>query len=539
MGFAGRLRCVEVADESVRNVKPRQSAPVSRSTLLALGSALLLIVSFPSFNQPWCAWVALVPWLILLPGLTPRKAFGWSWLVGFAFFLGSIGWLTYVTFVGWIVLCAYLALFFGFFGVIANRLHTAHRAPYAPLLLSSSSWVALEFARSHLLTGFGWNLLAYSQAPYPAVIHMAQATGAWGVSFMVVLVNGLIAWWVLPARGYPQRLLRLLVTVAVALLPMAHLLHKKRLVKPRLGVAVTVVQGNIPQEEKWDEAREESILQRYEALTRKAAENPSDLIVWPETSVPGYVGIEEEVTQRLIRLAGEVGRPLLVGSPAPQWTPDGFSYVNRATLVDSSGDVSQVYDKLHLVPFGEFVPGDRKMPWLRKLLPPIGDFVPGKNYTVFTIPVPEFKSEMKFSVLICFEDLFGSLTREFVRRGAQALVVITNDAWFGPTAAAYQHAQASTLRAVELGVPVIRAANTGWSGFIDDSGRMTYLPVRDATGKELFVSGISRAVVGPATPAWQTAYVRYGDWFVWLCVLLLYGWSIIPSLYGSKRPSSK
>jgi apolipoprotein N-acyltransferase len=301
-----------------------------------------------------------------------------------------------------------------------------------------------------------------------------------------------------------------------------------RLNQPEQGerVRLAVVQGNIPQEEKWDEAYRDSILAAYERLTHEAARHQPQLIIWPETAVPGYLGMDAAVTARVRRLARSVKTPLLVGSPmvpppvsppeaalgplgrvSPSAKETGGGMTNSAALLDPSGAIVSRYDKLRLVPFGEFVPLESVVPWLRSILPPIGDFVPGQDYTVFHLGSGE-RSEVRgerekshtshltphtskmpaFSVLICFEDVFPGLARQFVRRGARMLVTITNDAWFGNTAAAYQHAQASTFRAVELRIPMVRAANTGWSGCIDAKGRWI-ASVRDPAGQELFVRG--------------------------------------------------
>ncbi len=553
--------------------------------LLALTSAALLIASFPNFNQPWCAWVALVPWLILLRQARGWVAFRWSWLIGFVFFLGSIWWLVYVTVFGWLMLCAYLALYFGVFGWLVSfacgdTLHvtrdkknapvTCHLSPVTTLAIPAL-WTALEYARSHLLSGFGWNLLAYSQAPWLALIQFADVTGAWGVSFLIVMANVGIT-QAISCRTQDSRhktqpvehklesqVLSLVssigapaVILALSLIYGFWSLGRSPVTTP--PVLVSVVQGNIPQEQKWDEAYTAQILERYAVLTRRAAATDPDLIVWPETSVPGYFGVDEPVTQPVLRLAAEVGHSLLIGAPAPHLGADGYTLTNRASWIDPRGRILDSYDKLHLVPFGEFIPGDRAWPWLRQLLPPIGDFVSGRNYTVFklgsrlkaqsknavgsrlqalgkngsslqptasnlersSLQPSAFSFQLRFSVLICFEDIFPELARRFVQAGAQLLVVITNDAWFGPTAAAYQHAQASTFRAVELRVPVARAANTGWSGCIDPLGRWTD-SVRDERGGELFVAGtVTCALPLDNTPS---RYRRWGDWFAWVCVL--------------------
>jgi len=502
---------------------------------LALGSAALLILAFPSFNQPWCAWVALVPWLLLLRRLAPGAAFRWSWLIGFGFFLGSIWWLVHLrafggpmAIVGWLALCGYLALYFGVFGwALATAEKKWEQLPFfRSLFFAPALWVALEYARSHLLTGFGWNLLAYSQAPWLPLIQVAELTGAWGVSFVIVLVN--VAVSRLIAERSRAAIRQAAIAAGLVLAALGYGLWRIPQVIGDGTVRVAVVQGNIPQERKWDETYRAEILQRYAALTRQAAEASPDLIVWPETSVPGFLGLDEPLTQSILSLSREVNVPLLVGAPHAHVDGALWRTANGAALLHA-GAIQQWYDKLHLVPFGEFIPFEEALPWLREVLPPIGEFVAGGEHTVFSRPVP-------FGVLICFEDLFPDLARRFAQRGARLLLVITNDAWFGPTAAAYQHAQASTLRAVELRVPVARAANTGWSGCIDAAGRWRG-SVRDAAGTarpgdserragELFVPGIHTCDLSLPGPAGArgvagSLYLRWGDWFAWLCIGLM------------------
>jgi len=536
---------------------PHRPPFLPRAPFLALASAALLIFAFPSFTQPWAAWVALVPWLLLLHYASPRAAFGWSFLIGALFFLGSMWWLVYVSVLGWVLLSLYQALYFGVFGSLVvigwsapagaknrekRRLGTNRLWGKAYAFAGIPAiWVAIECARSHLLSGVGWNLLAYSQAPQPHLIQLADLTGAWGVSFVIVLANvafaemaDAVAW----AKGkrtedrlaFQRATTHVTWAVLWLLIVMGYGSWRLATVAGEPTVRVTVVQGNIPQEEKWDEALRASVLSRYETLTRAAAQAGPRLIVWPETSVPGYLGLDEPLTQRIVNVAGSAGAPLLVGAPHGRLAGAEWTIMNGAALVDAAG-VSRWYDKLHLVPFGEFIPLERMFPWLRQVLPPIGDFVPGTEHTVFQLPVrsSEFgvggadshsqfvthNSPLAFSVLVCFEDLFPELARRFVREGARLLLVITNDAWFGPTAAAYQHAQASTLRAVELRVPVVRAANTGWSGCIDAAGRWTG-SVRDVSGTELFVAGTYPCEVAPG-PA-ESLYLHWGDWFALLCL---------------------
>ena len=538
---------------SVQKPRTRATSPIVLQRLgLALASASLLVLCFPTFNQSWCAWIALVPWLLLLRDVTTRAAFWWSYLVGALFFLGSIWWLVHVTVFGWIALCAYLALYFAAFGWFVHSIAQGSRLkaqgksvslqPQASslqrLLIVPAAWVVLEYARSYFLSGFGWNLLAYSQTSWLPVIQIADMTGAWGVSFFIVFANMALASAALPIIRHSTFDIRnfqpapLLLAMSVAFLVVGYGLWRLHDLPHGPLARIAVVQGNIPQEEKWEETFKEQILTRYETLSRTAAQTQPDLIVWPETSVPGYFDGEEDVTQRVLTLARSLQRSLLVGAPMARFRDQAVVLYNSAVLVGAAGDMVGRYDKLHLVPFGEFIPGERAFPWVRSMLPPIGEFLPGREATVFRSPVagselqvmssvPEpgtRNPELRFSTLICFEDVFPNLARQFVRRGARLLAVITNDAWFGPSAAAYQHAQTSTFRAVELRVPVIRAANTGWSGCIDRVGAWQ-ASVHDSTGTELFVTGTHTCDVAMGAPA--GLYFHWGDWFVGCCLVIV------------------
>ena len=490
--------------------------------VLAVASVPLLIFSFPKFNLTWCAWVGLMPWLIALRGRPLRVVWWWSWLVGTLFFIGSIWWLIHVTLPGWLILCAYLGLYFGCFGLIARRLTASSLPPLLAHKMMAAAWVALEYARSHLFSGFGWNLLAYSQTPRVPLIQMADLTGAWGVSFLIVWVNAAIAEWLVPARRRRGSGLSLAAATLCVIAAGAYGLWRLPRIAGGAPARLAVIQGSIPQDEKWEGENREKILDRYETLTRSAVAADPRLIIWPETSTPGYFGLDELVTQRMIRLVRSIKIPMLVGAPIGILHGTVWHSFNSAVLLDPRGGTVQRYDKLHLVPFGEMIPFDEQLPWLRTLIPEVGQFLPGIEPTVF-----RFDGLPPFSTLICFEDVFPELARRFVREGARLLIVITNDAWFGPSAAAYQHAQTSVFRAVELRVPVVRAANTGWSGCIDAAGRMVGRVV-DAHGTELFVPGTQTCEVTPGKE--KTLYLQFGDWLPLLCLFLTAGWAIRPLL---------
>ena len=474
------------------------------SNSLALGltvlSALLLILAYPPFDQGWLAWIALVPWIHLLSRSSGRQASLHSYLLGFLFFAGTIWWVVLVTVPGAILLVVVLALFFAGWGWWTHRALQRH----CPLWALPAAWVLLEYLRSILFTGFGWNLLAYTQWNWLPVIQIAEATGAYGVSFLLVLVN--FALW----RGMNCRSFR---PAVVPLLCLGMIWGIGRFLPPipslEQEIRIACLQGNIPQTQKWDEAFQEAIWKRYQQLLEKAVEAKPDLIVWPETAVPGFLE-DPLIADRLTGLSRTAGTAMLVGAP----TVDGEKIFNSAILLSSEGEEILRYDKVHLVPFGEFIPLKPVLGWLKKFYP-VADFAPGKTFSLFNLEAKARNVTLPFSVLICFEDLFPGLCRNFVRRGTKVLLVITNDAWFGRSAASLQHLQASVFRAVENRVWVMRAANTGWTGFIDPQGRR--LPPPGQIPR--FKAGVAVAdlQISPWPP---TLYSRWGDWFVALCLIL-------------------
>ncbi len=448
-----------------------------------------------------------------------RRAFLQSVLTGFLFFAGTLWWVGHVTVPGMGVLTVSLALYFGVWGVFAHKVlrelgaKNPHRSPISELLTFLSlpaAWVVLEYVRSFLLSGFGWNLLAHTQWNWISLIQFADTTGVWGVSFLVVLVN--VALFQLLKRQQGWR-----ISVGVAVLCLlgaaAYGAREQKQFDARApvpGFKVALLQGNIPQTQKWDEAYQEAIWKRYELLTTDAAAQKPNLIVWPETSVPGFLE-DEPVRRRLSAVLASAGSPVLVGVPTEDL--DTGELHNSAVLFSPAGVKNGRYDKLHLVPFGEYVPLKPLFGWLNNIVP-IGDFSAGKEFTVFR-PEPPVQP---FSVLICFEDLFPGMSRNFSKSGARWLLVITNDGWFGRSAASLQHLQCSVFRAVEGRVWIARAANTGWTGFIDPLGRQFASIPR-------FKPGVAVGDL-PVSGAGRSPYVRWGDWFPLFCLGLAV-WAIM------------
>lgn len=512
--------------------------PSRRQLAAAAFSGLLLILSFPRPQFTLAAWFALVPLLLAVPGVSRRGAFLLGWIAGLVFFTGSLRWLTHtmvhyghlpewLSYPVLLLLTAYLAIYVGLFAVTAHAL--MEQPTWIRLTALPAAWTALEFARTYLLTGFPWAVVGYSQAGTLPVIQIAEFTGVYGVSYVIVLINGALAVALTAPRpagempipipvasfvpvappSLPRRSLAALLTAALTLTVVLGYGHWRldRLSRASVEVEplrVVVVQGNVDQDRKWDPAFLRETIDRYHTLTREHTTQPLDLIVWPEAAMPFFFERDAAHREELLAFVAETKTPLLFGSPAIS-QPDGRPprLYNSAYLVTDAGEVAGRYDKLHLVPFGEYVPLERLLFFVNKMVDGIGEFAPGDDATVFSL------DRFRLGVMICFEVVFPELTRRAVRNGATVMAAITNDAWFGDSAAPYQHLDMVALRAVENRVPFARAANTGISGFIDVTGRV------EAT-TDLFVPAARENPIAPRTET--TWYTRSGDAFAWLCV---------------------
>jgi apolipoprotein N-acyltransferase len=503
-----------------------QCHKVTRSQLgkglfLSALSGSLLALSFPKFDLEFLAWLAFIPLFFALKNTPKTKAFLFSYICGLVFWAITIYWLAHVTLLGAIVLILYLALYFGIFGLLVSRMSQEPRARY--ILFAPAIWVLLEYCRSHLLTGFPWALLGYSQYLNLPAIQVADIFGSWGVSFVVMMANTAV-YSVLVLRRPAGKPLARIKTILIPALILSGVLgygFYKSNPKPEApgqpAIKISIVQGNIPQELKWYPGAREDIMDKYLLISRQALQDDPDLLVWPEAAMPVILQEEPlyfEQAQEFARLSRV---QLLLGSV----TAKDQNYYNSAILVSARGKLAEQYDKLHLVPFGEYIPLRKILPFLQTIVP-IGDITPGREYTVFKSGSVDRSGRglsVKFGALICFEDVFPELAREFVRRGAGILVNITNDAWYKDTFAAYQHFQPSVLRAVENRVFVVRSANTGVSGFISPQGRILSL-VHDESGREIFVDGHVFCSI-PVTNSQQTFYTRFGDLpVIFLCSLL-------------------
>ncbi len=480
-------------------------------------SGILLSAAFSPAEWWFLAYVALVPLIVAARGVPVRRAFLLGWVAGVVFFTATVWWITVavITYgglsvpVGWVVLlllAAYLGIYPGLFAAVASLPATAG---FAGLLLLPAAWTALEWIRGTFLQGgFPWGSVAYTQFSRLAFIQSAALAGPHLPGFILVAVNVALAWLVSSCRGkdLPARRRSLAgMAVTVALVGVNLLYGALRLSGPAGGsgrIRVAVLQGNISQEVKWNRDFRESTLRIYEDLTRQAAAAGARVIIWPEAAAPFYLQKEPAYRERIAALARQAGVPLLVGAPAFETDGREVSLRNRVYLFDATGRESGLYDKMHLVPFGEYVPAKRLLSFAGKLVAEVGDFTPGPRRNLFAA------EWTRFGTVICYEIVFPDLVRRFVNDGAGFMTTVTNDAWYGRSAASRQHFAQMVFRAVENARPVARAANTGISGFVDARGRILL-------DTPLFVRGAYVADLAPSDE--RTPYSRWGDWFAWLC----------------------
>ena len=480
-------------------------------------SVYLLVLSFPKYDFWPCAWGALIPFMCALDRKSWKTSLGFGYLVGILFFLGTLYWFMHVTVIGALVLIFYFAVYFGLFALGYNFF--SKEKVIWKIFLFPSLWATLEFIRAHLFTGFDWVSLGHSQYKNLLFIQIADVTGMFGVSFILVMINVVLKETVRIIHPYnfkKTNLYPLVIVGGILFISMGYGAYQLFVRSPHsknsTSVNVAVIQGNIPQEMKWQRSSWPMIMKRYLRLTQKAAEKNPDLIIWPETAFPGFLWEDIELFESLKDFVELHKVPLLLGVV----TCLKDNYYNSAILISHKGEMLQQYNKLHLVPFGEYIPFRRYCPFLARLVP-IDDFTSGKEYTLFKRIFEDGHGQLQgmfFSVLICFEDTISKISREFVSRGTNLLINITNDAWFQDTSAPFMHLQDAVFRTVETRTSLIRAANTGVSCFVDQYGRILNF-VEDKQGKKTYVTGYAIQRVNLARE--QTFYVRCGDIFIYLC----------------------
>lgn len=496
---------------------------MTRRLTSAIVSGLALVLAFPPFGLGFLAWFALVPLLLSLEGTSGRRGFLLGLVSGFAFFLGSVYWVVhsmsnyggvplFASIGVMLLLVLYLSLYWGAFGFFSTL--TAGLERTARLVVLPAFWVALEYLRGHLFTGFPWVLAGYTQADYLPLIQVADTTGVWGISFVVIASNtalSFIAGHLLrKERGRPPLAPAAIAAALVISITSYGFIRMEGVdseVARWSGIRIGVAQGSIDQGLKWDGRYQEETIDIYSSLTEKASGRFAKLVIWPETAIPFYYEPERIQEGRIGDLAKKTSSFILTGSPSYTYNPatNEVRYFNSAFLINTAGETVGKYEKFHLVPFGEYVPLRGILPF-GKLTAGIGDFTEGPG------PLPIVFEGGGIGTLVCFESIFPEIARGHVKNGATMLANLTNDAWFGYTSAPYQHFQMAVFRAIENRSFLVRSANTGISAVIDPNGR-----IREKTG--LF----ERTVITDDIRLRQgalTFYTLYGDLFAWGCSII-------------------
>ena len=528
-----------------------------KNWILAVLSALLLFLSFPNLNLFPLAWVAMVPFFIALTSATSWKSAFWTgYLTGFLFFAALLPAILllypyaniFATMVGYLLLVGYTALYFAVFAVLMRFV-----PKHSSLLFSLSAaciWTALEWLRSWVITGFPWGSVGYSQWNNLLGIQVASLVGVHGISFVIVLFNASLAMllcnrhqWQQEIRAIVLSLILTCVCFGYGIIQLQKAAPIDQSANPTIQanvetLKIALVPGNIPQLQKWDLRQFPQILQRYIELTHKASREDPELIVWPETATRSRALTGEWPTyyRRFSLMLRDIGIPILLGTANTGETDEAIGQFsqnpekrdteiyNRVLSIAPDGKIHGDYAKMHLVPFGEYVP-------LAHLLP---DFIPNfiqfkpfaHGKTVNLLPVFDVKSKIntrkiEVGASICFESVFPDEFRRPVKMGASVMGIFTNDAWFKGTAFPELHLSMAPFRAVENRIAVFRCANGGFTCVVDKFGRITSPLITPDTAQEILI--VSVPLLSP-TEREQTLYTRYGDWFPILCTLISGGW---------------
>ena len=480
---------------------------------------MLLILSFPKFGHALVAWIALVPLLVALHGATGWRAARLGYVTGAVSAIGLLYWTAFVVFqygggiprvvavLITLALCFAFAVFPLLFGWATGRLAAAFGT--RGLLGAPFLWVATELLRVHTFFQFPWCLLGYSQQPLAPVIQIASVTAVFGVSFVLVATSALLAMAILDPRERRLWLIGL-VTLQGAVWGVGAWMLARPLNETG-RITVGLVQGGIRQEDKWQPENAWSNVSRHLELTRDAARRGARLVVWPESAVPFLYDEEPELSALLQELVRRDALYVYFGNDDREPPPHARIFVG-AKLLAPDGEIAARYRKMHLVPFGEYVPlkllftfGGRVA---AKVVQEVADFTPGTEAVNVSV------EGHRVGGYICYEAIFPALVRRFPADGAELLVNITNDAWYGTTSAPYQHLAMAAFRAVENGRYMVRAANTGITAVVDPRGR-----ILEQT--KLF----DRAVLVREVPfvAETTFYTRHGDVFAYACSAIALG----------------
>jgi len=473
---------------------------------------------------------ALLPFLSVL--LLKRETLNWrqvfigAYVFSVVWHLTGIWWIMYVTLAGMIGLVLFISLLFASMLTLGWWLL---RRNYSAMLVIPAVWLIFECIITYFFTGFPWLLLGYTWRSWHTIIQVADLVGVYGVSYCVILINTALALVVaryIRGTAWKKRIQPL--GWAIGIIAGCYIYGIIRIAQladavPQKQVSIACIQANIPSLVKHNRNKNKDTLKKYENLSVAAVQSNVNVIIWPETAIPGYYYAGRESFHMVTNILKRINRPLLTGMPRFEFTESTNvrRFYNSAAIFEPSGIISSMYDKKHLVIFGEYVPFERYLPFLKLVTPISGSFTPGRKSNVLFLSSKGVTC--RFGPLICFEDVFGYLSRRMSLAGADILVNLTNDGWFRNSPEPYQHAALSAFRAVETRRPLIRATNTGITTVIDRLGKT--MAVLQKGDRKTEIHGILYADV-PIHKSGITLYARFGDWFLILWALVIAGMSV-------------
>jgi apolipoprotein N-acyltransferase len=501
------------------------------SAILAIVSALLLILAFPDFELWFLAWFALVPLFFAIEREKESviKSFLTGWLFGVIFFFGTCWWLTFapITYAGlpWLLVyffmfCAASAvgvlpgIFGALFSIVLKRFgsYAVFSAPFI--------WTFTEFLRMWL-TGNNWNAIGYSQAFNSILLYVAEFGGVLLVSFLLVSINAIVASLICNRREFKNIEFSIVLIILLSIIVVAgRFLNSLGDESCKECPQVVAVQPNVPMNGLTYEEYQQ-LLGRHIELSEDALKNSKNngqptTIIFPESPMIFQYGRDESLQTFLREYAVRNNASVIFNSA--EKTRDGKRILNSAVMINEKGEKIAQYDKIHLLPFGEYIPFPE--PIASQMPAFVGNFEFGNEYDLLPF------GEAKGGVMICFESHFGELSREYARRGADVLIEMTNDGYLGNTPVLRQHLANSVFRAVETNRPLIRVTNVGITAYINERGEIS--DAADVYTEATRVWTVSKS------DGKQTIYVKYGDWFAWLCSIVSLG-LLIFSFWRGKR----
>ncbi len=515
----------------------------------------MFAAAFPKWDLAGLAWFAPALLLLVTAGQSGKMAFRCGFVTGLSFYLMGLSWLlnipvTFFPILGWLALSAYLSLYTGLWAWLCWKLFPVTlKSETGPGSLSRLAgdflnttlgqrlrwalscavlWVALEMVMGRFLSGFPWLLLGISQSKILPLIQIASWTGVYGVSFLMVWLSASLAGAVFTIIHRPARywnwIMELLLPLVVVMLVIFLGFREVAFSHPpgERTLKVVLVQPSIPQKMKWNEEENRKAFSQVIQLSESALLLKPDLLVWPEAATPGYLRYDREIGDVVTGLAEKHHVWMILGADDAEpikgsADPKAANFFNSAFLITPQGELARKYDKRKLVAFGEYVPLIRWLPFIKYFTPIDGGFTPGERPAVFRMVKPE----AAIAPLICFEDVFGDLAREYVSEDTDFLLNLTNDGWFGESAAQWQHNAQSVFRAVENRITVVRSTNNGLTCWVDAQGRLH--EVYFGNSPDVYGPGFKTAqipLLGKEERRTLTFYTRHGDVFGWICVVL-------------------